>query len=99
MKFQKHKNKRVQGIGSGSPYAMAAAKALIDVPGMDALAIARKAMRIAADTCVFTNDTWTVEELAVHVEEEGPGGGEGAGGKAEPEAASKPGKDGELPMA
>ncbi|KAL6783715.1 HSLV1 [Auxenochlorella protothecoides x Auxenochlorella symbiontica] len=42
-------------IGSGSPYALAAARALIDVPGMDALTIAQKAMRIAADACIYTN--------------------------------------------
>lgn len=42
---------------------MAAAKALIDIDGMGAEDIARKAMRIAADTCVYTNNEWTVEVI------------------------------------
>ena len=41
-------------IGSGGTYALAAARALLDIPGMDALAIAKKAMTIAADTCIYT---------------------------------------------
>ena len=44
------------GIGSGGNYALAAARALIDVDGLDAEAIARKAMAIAAEICVYTND-------------------------------------------
>lgn len=43
------------GIGSGGVYALSAARALIDVDGLDAEAIARKAMAIAADVCVYTN--------------------------------------------
>lgn len=46
-------------IGSGSPYALAAARALIDIPGMDARAIAQKAMSIAADACIYTNTNFT----------------------------------------
>ena len=46
---------RLIGIGSGGPYALAAARALIDRPDMDAEAIARKALDIAAGICVFTN--------------------------------------------
>lgn len=46
-------------IGSGSPYALAAARALIDVPGMDAKTIAQKAMSIAADACIYTNTNFT----------------------------------------
>ncbi len=53
----------VAGIGSGGSYALAAAKALIDVEGMSAEAIARKAMAIAADICVFTNHNLVVETL------------------------------------
>lgn len=53
----------VCAIGSGGNYALAAARALYDVPGMDAEAIARKAMKIAADLCVFTNTHLTVEEV------------------------------------
>jgi len=51
------------GIGSGGNYALSAARALIDVPGLDAEAIARKAMKIAADICVYTNTNVTVEVL------------------------------------
>ena len=54
-------------IGSGSPYALAAARALIDVPGMDALTIARKAMSIAADACIYTNTNFT----ALHIGQDG----------------------------
>jgi hypothetical protein len=50
-------------IGSGSPYALAAARALIDVPGMDALAIAKKAMKIAADACICTNENFTALQI------------------------------------
>mmetsp|Transcript_40155 Transcript_40155/g.99391 ORF Transcript_40155/g.99391 Transcript_40155/m.99391 type:complete len:287 (-) Transcript_40155:397-1257(-) len=53
----------VTGIGSGGPYAVAAARALIDVDGMDATAIAMKAMHIAADACVYTNHNFTTETL------------------------------------
>jgi ATP-dependent HslUV protease subunit HslV len=51
------------GIGSGGPFALAAARALIDVDGMSAEAIARKAMAIAADLCVYTNDHLTLEVI------------------------------------
>lgn len=51
------------GIGSGGNYALAAARALMDQPGMDAEAIARKAMKIAADICVYTNENIIIEKL------------------------------------
>lgn len=51
------------GIGSGGTYALAAARALIDQDNMDAEAIARKAMGIAADICVYTNREVIVESL------------------------------------
>ncbi len=50
------------GIGSGGAYALAAARALID-SDMDAEAIARRAMGIAADICIYTNNNLTVERL------------------------------------
>jgi ATP-dependent HslUV protease subunit HslV len=53
----------VIGIGSGGNYALAAARALIDTD-MEAEAIARKAMAIAAEICVYTNNNLTVESLA-----------------------------------
>jgi len=51
------------GIGSGGPYALAAARALIAHSDLDAKAIATEAMRVAATICVFTNDHLTVEVL------------------------------------
>jgi ATP-dependent HslUV protease subunit HslV len=51
------------GIGSGGNYALAAARALLDRDDMDAEAIARRAMEIAAGICVYTNDTITIESL------------------------------------
>jgi len=52
------------GIGSGGNYALAAARALIDQKGLDAEAIARKSMEIAAGICVYTNDRVIVESIA-----------------------------------
>jgi ATP-dependent HslUV protease, peptidase subunit HslV len=51
------------GIGSGGPYALSAARALIDIEGLDAETIARKAMGIAADICIYTNRNITLEML------------------------------------
>ena len=56
------------GIGSGGQYALAAARALIDVDGMDAEAIARKAMAVAAEICVYTNAHLTLEVLELAVD-------------------------------
>ncbi len=52
----------VVAIGSGGNFALAAARALIDQP-LDAEAIARRAMAIAADICVYTNTSLTLERL------------------------------------
>ena len=52
----------IAAIGSGGNYALAAAKALADYEP-DAEVLARKAMAIAADICVYTNDRLTVETL------------------------------------
>jgi ATP-dependent HslUV protease subunit HslV len=51
------------GIGSGGPYALAAARALIDVTELDAEAIAKKAMAIAADICIYSNHNLSLEAL------------------------------------
>ena len=51
------------GIGSGGPFALAAARALADIDGMTAEAIARKAMAIAAEICVYTNTHLTLEVI------------------------------------
>ncbi len=53
----------VVGIGSGGNYALSAAKALIDIKGMDAEDIVRKSMKIASDLCVFTNNNLVIETL------------------------------------
>lgn len=52
----------VAGIGSGGNYALAAAKALIE-SDLDAETIARRAMEIASEICVYTNDNVTLEYL------------------------------------
>ena len=53
----------VMGIGSGGMYALAAARALLDQP-LDAEAIARRAMAVAADICVYTNRNLVLEALS-----------------------------------
>jgi ATP-dependent HslUV protease, peptidase subunit HslV len=53
----------VVAIGSGGPYALAAAKALVANTDLDARAIAEKSMRIAGEICIYTNGTIVVEEL------------------------------------
>jgi ATP-dependent HslUV protease, peptidase subunit HslV len=51
------------GIGSGGPYALAAARALRAHSTLEARQIAEEALRIAAGICVYTNERITVEEL------------------------------------
>jgi len=51
------------GIGSGGNFALAAARALIDQKDMDAETIARKALGIAGDICVYTNGNIVLEKL------------------------------------
>ncbi len=51
------------GIGSGGNFALAAAKALVDRDDMDAEAIARRALEIAADICVYTNKNVIIEGI------------------------------------
>ena len=53
----------VIAIGSGGNFALAAARALLTVEGLDAEEIARRAMGIAADICVYTNRSLIVESL------------------------------------
>jgi ATP-dependent HslUV protease subunit HslV len=54
----------IMGIGSGGAYALAAARALVQHSTLDARAIVEQAMGIAADICVYTNHTITVESLS-----------------------------------
>lgn len=51
------------GIGSGGSFALSAARALVDLDDMESEAIARKAMKIAADICIYTNENVVVESL------------------------------------
>ncbi len=53
----------VVGIGSGGPYALAAARGLLLHTDLPAAEIAREAVRIAAGICVYTNETIAVEEI------------------------------------
>ena len=53
----------VIGIGSGGKYALAAARALVDRDDLDAEAVARRAMEIAAGICIYTNDKIALESL------------------------------------
>lgn len=50
-------------IGSGGPYALAAARALVEHTSMTAAETAKEGLRIAASICIYTNDHITVEEL------------------------------------
>lgn len=53
----------IMAIGSGGPYAQAAALALLQNTELDARTVVEKALNIAADICVFTNRNLTIEEL------------------------------------
>ncbi len=53
----------VAAVGSGGPYALAAARALLAHSALDARRVAEEAMRVAAEICIYTNQNLTVEEL------------------------------------
>ena len=53
----------IAAIGSGGPFAQAAAQALADHPKLSAREIAEQAMKIAGRMCIYTNDSITIEEL------------------------------------
>ena len=53
----------IVAIGSGGPYALAAARALAKFTKLGAKDIAQEAMRTAADICIFTNANFSIEEL------------------------------------
>lgn len=53
----------VIGIGSGGNYALASARALLPIQGIDAEEICRRSMKIAADICVYTNGNFILESL------------------------------------
>ena len=52
-------------IGSGGPYAQAAARALLDNTSLSAREIVEKSLGIAADICIYTNHHLTIEELEI----------------------------------
>lgn len=53
----------IAAIGSGGAYALAAARALLKNTSLSAKEIAMEAMKIAADICIYTNDSLTLEEI------------------------------------
>ena len=55
----------IMAIGSGGPYAKAAARALLQETDLDARAIVEKSLHIAADICIYTNRELTIEELEI----------------------------------
>uniref|UniRef100_A0A6T8GSA4 HslU--HslV peptidase n=1 Tax=Hemiselmis andersenii TaxID=464988 RepID=A0A6T8GSA4_HEMAN len=60
----------VCGIGSGGIYAQCAALALKDMPDLSAEEVARRSMKIASDTCIYTNHNYVIEILDMAAEEE-----------------------------
>lgn len=55
----------VMAIGSGGPYALAAARALLRHADLTSTEIVREAMKIAAEICIYTNDHVTIEEIEI----------------------------------
>ena len=53
----------IMAIGSGGPFALAAAKALLDASDLSARDIVEKGLTIAADICIYTNHNRTIEEI------------------------------------
>ncbi len=62
----------VMAIGSGGPYALAAARAMIKYSDLTAVQIAEEALKIASGICIYTNDNITLEELDESQEAPGP---------------------------
>jgi ATP-dependent HslUV protease subunit HslV len=58
----------VMAIGSGAPYAQAAARALVRHSNLPSTEIAKEAMKIAAEICIYTNDHITMEEIDLSAE-------------------------------
>jgi len=53
----------IAAIGSGGPFALSAARALLKYTELDAMKIAEASMTIAGQTCIYTNEKFTIEEL------------------------------------
>ncbi len=60
----------VMAIGSGGPFALTAARALLRHSDLSATEIAREAMKIASEVCIYTNDHITMEEIDMNGEEQ-----------------------------
>lgn len=60
----------VMAIGSGGPFALTAARALLRHSDLSATEIAREAMKIASEVCIYTNDHITIEEIDMNDEEQ-----------------------------
>jgi ATP-dependent HslUV protease subunit HslV len=60
----------VMAIGSGGPFALAAARAMVRYSDLTATEIARESIKIASEICIFTNDRITLEELDLEAEPE-----------------------------
>jgi ATP-dependent HslUV protease subunit HslV len=73
----------VLSIGSGSPYAMAAAKALMTSTDLSAREVTERAMTIAADMCIYTNHNFTILEIL-------PGEDGSGSTESQPDAAATP---------
>jgi ATP-dependent HslUV protease subunit HslV len=52
------------GIGSGGSYALSAAKALLNIPDLNAEEIARRSLKIASELCIYTNEHVTLEKIS-----------------------------------
>ena len=57
----------VIGIGSGGIYAQSAAKALYEIESLSTEEVALKAMKIAADLCIYTNSNFTIESIDIKI--------------------------------
>lgn len=75
----------IMAVGSGGPFALAAARALLQHTELDAMAIAERAMNIAADMCIYTNHNFVKDYLEYEVEE--------SAGDKEKEAGKEASKD------
>lgn len=76
----------VLAIGSGAPFATAAAKALLQHTDMSAEAVVKAAMDVTAEICIFTNNQITVEVARVNTEDESEQGEAQQAGEAEDES-------------
>ena len=65
----------IAAIGSGAPYATAAAKALLSHTDLQAREIVESAMSIAAELCIFTNDRFTIDSVEGPADSPSPGNG------------------------